>query len=792
MKRLYIIFPVFLLMGMPAIVEAAGISHACAYTQNGVITGRITTSDGQPAEFATVLLNNKTVVQVDKAGTYRIGELPAGTYTITVRFAGQQTQARTITLQDGETVTADFALQISAKALNEVVIVGDKYTVTAKKRSNTASRLPLEYLENPQVYNVVDKELIAEQMALTLEESFRNIPGAAPAKTGAGMPAFFSRGFLTTDNLRNGMATYLRTGIDLVSVERVETVKGPSSTLFGGTLVSYGGLVNYVTKKPYEKFGGEVNFMTGSYELNRLTADINAPVNAQKTVLFRINMAAQNKNDWQDQGHGSTLVIAPSLTYKVSDRLTLRLDADMQNYKGTSNTGWAVNSGVTLKSFDQLPLEYKRSLIDNSFIGHQYSRNVFAQAEYKLSSKWTSQTNYAWANGEYTDLLYFNQSWIRNDSIQRALGVFSPDKVGRRHIQQNFTGEFNTGSLRHRLLIGADFMSQYRNYKYASLILDTVNVLSATIRDVKVQKAEEMLARLSTPPIMSRQNAYGAYFSDVINITGNLLVMASLRLDYFENKGTTNNLSRATTGAFDQLALSPKFGIVYQPVKEKIALFANYMNGFKNEGDVLQPDGTTISLKPQQAEQIEGGVKLDLLNNKLSATISYYDISVSRIRRTQEINGQNFIVQDGTQESKGVEAEVIGNPFPGFNFVAGYGYNKNKYTKSNKDVLGKRVIGTPEHVGNVWLSYSLLNGSLKGLGIGAGVMYVSDAFYNATNTFSMPAYTVVDATLYYNQPRFRLSVKASNITNEHYWISDGFYSRPQPPVNFLAGIAYKF
>lgn len=755
----------------------------------GTIKGKVTTSDGQPAEFATVLLNDRSPMRVDKSGNYQFDNLATGSYIITVSFMGQESQKKTVELHEGETLTVDFALTKRARELNEVVIVGNKYTVTSRKKSNSAARLPLNYLENPQVYNVVDKELIKEQMALTLEESFRNIPGAAPAKTGAGMPAFFARGFLTTDNLRNGMATYLRTGIDLTSVERVETIKGPSSTLFGGNLVSFGGLVNYVTKKPFDKFGGEVSYMTGSYELNRVTADINAPVNEDKTVLFRINLSAQNKNDWQDQGHGTTLVIAPSLSYQVNDKLIIRLDADMQNYKGTSNTGWFVNPTVTAQSFDQLQLDYKRSLIDNSFIGHQSSRNIFAQAEYKMSEQWTSQTNYAWGNGEYTDLLYFNQFWITDSTVKRDIGVFSPDKVGRKHFQQNFTGDFRIGSLRNRLVVGVDYMSQYRNYKYNGLSLDTVNIYAATIKDVKVQTVETRLGQLSTAPILTKQNVYGAYFSDVLNITSQLMVMASLRIDHFDNKGTTNNLSRTTTGDYTQTALSPKFGVVYQPVKEKVALFANYMNGFKNEANVVQPDGTSASFKPQQANQWEGGLKLDLLNNKLSATISYYDITVSKIKRTET---DGYVVQDGEQKSKGVEVEVIGNPFPGFNFVAGYGNNDNKYTKSNANVLDKRGIGTPEHVGNVWASYSLLNGKYKGLGIGAGLMYVSDAYFNATNTFSMPAYTVVDATVFYNLPKIRISVKMNNITDEHYWISDGYYARPQPPVNYLASIAFKF
>ena len=71
-------------------------------------------------------------------------------------------------------------------------------------------------------------------------------------------------------------------------------------------------------------------------------------------------------------------------------------------------------------------------------------------------------------------------------------------------------------------------------------------------------------------------------------------------------------------------------------------------------------------------------------------------------------------------------------------------------------------------------------------------MYVSDAFYDNTNSFILPGYTVIDATIFYNTPRFRLSVKANNIGNEKYWVSEGFYARPQKLSNFLTSIAYNF
>ncbi|MCG7859946.1 TonB-dependent receptor, partial [Flavihumibacter sediminis] len=101
-----------------------------------------------------------------------------------------------------------------------------------------------------------------------------------------------------------------------------------------------------------------------------------------------------------------------------------------------------------------------------------------------------------------------------------------------------------------------------------------------------------------------------------------------------------------------QNALSPKFGLVYQVIPSKISLFANYMNGFRNLAPVVQPlpdiDGT---FKPQQANQFESGVKMELFNRKLFLTASYYNIHVANITRPESVEREgtvyNITVQNG-------------------------------------------------------------------------------------------------------------------------------------------------
>lgn len=755
----------------------------------GGIKGAVQSSDGKPAEFVniTVVHTGKGAVTDDK-GSFLIKGVPAGKHLLSIQLMGYQAIEREVTVSSEQMTRMEpIVLDEDSKTLSEIVVKGS-INRFANKESDYVARMPLKNLENPQVYSVVGKELITEQMITRLEDSFRNVPGATATRSGAGMPAFISRGFQSGDNLRNGMATFLKTGIDPVLVDRVEIIRGPSSTLFGSTMVSFNGLVNYITKKPFDHFGGEVSYTTGSFDLSRFTADINTPVNADKTLLFRLNAAVHKENSFQDQGYTHTTAIAPSFVYKASDRLTFTLNADIQTAKATSATLLTIGSAVKATGFDALKLDYKRSLIDNSANSIQASNNVFFQAEYKISEKWKSQTNYAWSLGTYDQFNQFNYTWLSDSTIRRQVSVWLPDKWARKQIQQNFTGDFNVGQFRNRVLLGVDVLSQYRQMHYGVVTLDTVNINSAS-KSIDIAQIQTLFTKLNAPESINRQYSYSAYSSDMINLSQKLMVMLSLRIDRFVNKGTLNSLTRVTTGDFSQTAFSPKLGIVYQPIYDKVSLFANYLNGFKNIAAATQPDGTVSNFKPQRANQWEVGAKLNLISNKLNATISYYDISVRNSTYLRTINAQNFTVQDGTQESKGLEFELIANPVKGLNIVAGYGYNQNEFLKAAEAVVGKSAVSTPKHAANIWISYQQTNGSLKGLGLGAGGNYVSDSYFNSANTFTIPSYLLLNGTVFYDQPKFRFSVKVNNILSEKYWLSDG---TPQKPANYVAGVAFKF
>lgn len=761
-----------------------------AADKEGLIKGKVFTSDGQPAAAVTVELkglSRSTLTSED--GSFIFRRLAAGNYTIVVSLTGHTTEEQVIQLTDGGVGELKFTLSASAGELKEVVIRAGVNRF-ADKESDEVARLPLKNMENPQVYSVVGQSLIREQMSVERTDLYRNIPGAVPNFSSGGSQGMTLRGFMNSMGMRNGLITSAIVPLNPAILERVEILKGPSATLFGSNRnISFGGVYNYITKRPYNSNGGEINVSAGSFKLARISADVNTPVNQDKTALLRVIIAGQTEGSFQDQGYAKNYTVAASFSYQASDKLTFIIDGEVTRSAYTSvSLAFGNLAKITARNFKDLPLAYDRSFINNSVDIHNGINNLQARMEYSFLPGWKSQTNVLFSEGFYQSLLWPTLTLLTDSTISRSVRNQTPETFGNIQLQQNFIGDFQLGRLRSRLVIGLDYSHNYNNLYRVTLNFDTISI-HKTVADMSAAKLEQLSATKGFTASSTSSNTYSIYASDVLDITPSLMAMLSLRADRYTTEGTLSPSTGVYTGSYNQNSLSPKFGLVYQIIRERLSLFGNYMNGFVNLGPVTQPDGTIFTLKPQKGDQWEAGIKTDLLGHALTGTLSYYDISVTNSTRTETINGQVFTLQDGTQKSKGFEAEVITTPLKGLNIVAGYAYNENKYRKASQLLQGKFLTFSPQHMGNIWVSYRLPDGAARGLGLGIGGNYVGDCWFESSNTMKLPAYTLLNAALFYETGKYRLSVKANNLLNEKYWNNNG---TPQKQLNFLAGVAFKW
>ncbi|MDR6341364.1 iron complex outermembrane receptor protein [Filimonas zeae] len=753
-----------------------------ALAQTGSIKGKATTADGKPAELVNIRITEtgKGTV-VNYAGNYTLNNIAPGAYTITASFTGLLTQRKNVTVTAGNATVADFMLAESHQQLQDVVISSGKNKITGKN-SEQIARMPITNLQNPQAYNVVGQELMKQQNTITLTDAFSNAPGVTPILYPSGGIAALSRGFSTDVNARNGLqSTAGRSSADVANIERIEFIKGPSGTLFGAGISSFGGVVNLVTKKPFETFQGSVDLSMGSFSLGRISADINTPLKKDNSLLLRVNTALQKQDSYNERGFYNSSLLAPSLLYKATDRLTLLVDAEFYNVNSIRPSYVRLTPASGIRSYADIPLDYKKSLLDNDLDAKTSASKFFAEAKYKLSNTWTSSTNVSYVNESVERSYQDYPIWISKDSVTIDVSKYGPISNVYTNLQQNFNGTFQTGSVKHTFLAGAN-IAQYKG-RGSSGSTGVIRAFDIRNNNAKVDRL--LVDSALTPGKLmnwglSNTITYGAYVSDVVNLSDRFYVMLGLRYEYIEDKSTGIWATQYT-----QSSLSPKLGLVYQLLKDRVSLFGNYMNGYQNMPPVTQPDGSRFTVKPVYAKQYEGGIKAELMHKKISTTLSYYYIDIDNAVR---YDGNFFAFQDGKQRSKGIEWDFTATPTEGLTAILGYGYNDNRIIDA-KGMEGNIVSNAPQHIANYWFNYHFKSGFLKNFGLGAGGNYVGKAYFDDENNYLLPSYHIVNASAFYETGKLRLGLKLNNIGDKKSW---GFWGAPNPTRNFVANLTIKF
>ena len=788
-----------------------------SFAQN--IKGTITTSDGKPAVNVTVRIDRSRWGGIsNENGEYTIKNIKPGTWTVKVTAVAAVSQEKTVTVAAGQTVAADFVLNENAAQLQEVIVS----TNNLNRETQTVAKMPLKNLENPQVYSSVSSEILKQQGITNYDDAMRNVPGISrtwesTGRGGDGASYFALRGFEAQPTMYNGLPGITSGNLDPSNIEEIQVIKGPSGTLFGGSFYAYGGIINTITKKPnYNGTNGEVAYNFGSFGLNRVTADVNTPLSKKEKIAMRVNMAYHSENSFQDAGFKKSFFVAPSLAYEVNDRLSFSFMTEiLQEERAVPPVFFNTNREAPLdfKNIKELNLNRNLSFTSNDLTIKNPRYNLQGQMLYKFSEQWTSQTVVSRGSVKSDGIYTYIWDDVPGDEWFGQDFHIEQQTINTTDIQQNFNGDFNIGKMRNRVLIGLDFFNRNTienssGWATGRSVTPQGDVKNYLIPETGEELPPFYLTRASIDKLLADSAAansnvssgtYSIYASDVINITPNLMAMLSLRADYFDSKGEKS----ATDDQFHQVALSPKFGLVYQPVPDKVSIFGNYMNAFINVeprtvSDADESNPRVKSFKPEHADQFEFGVKTNLFQDKLSATVSVYNIKLEN--RVIGVPGNpNDYTQGGKVESKGFEIEMAAHPFTGLSLIAGYSHNSIKNTEGDINDFytqpGRAPGGQgPADLANLWATYKIPQGPLKDFGLGIGGNYAGEykvVDNSVTGVFKLPSYTLINGSVFYNGDKFRITLNVNNIGNEEYYI--GYWSvNPQKPRNFNASFAYKF
>lgn len=782
-----------------------------AQNKSGSISGTITTSDGKPASHITITLKNTAkFTQTNQEGKFVFKNVALGSYVLKISALGLAPIEKPVVVTAESAVNLEFAIAESATQLSEVKI--EHYKSPNNKVVNLG-KVAIPVKDLPQAVQVIGTQVIEDQQINRLGDVMKNVNGVAlGANRGSVGENFFARGYSLGANnvLKNGARTTIGGSPEASTLESIEVLKGSAALLYGG--VSGGAVVNMITKKPKFEYGGEVSMRVGSYDLYKPIVDFYGPIT--KNLAFRVIGTYESAGSFRDHVDSKRIYINPSLLYKISERTEILLQGDYLKSDFTPDFGiGTVGNQIS-------PLG--RNVFVNTVWAYNKTNTSSAQANisHQFNSNW--KLNVIASYQGYTRNYFGAERPFGNASgvIKRDL---TRSKINERTFNEqiNLTGKLETFGIKHTLAIGADADQSNTtngafyydgNPKKTTYSYGEVNLLDPSTINARTDMPQTNLLTNTAVPLFRM----GSFVQDLVELTEKFKVLAGVRYSFQKTPRTvaTNVETGVKTISVNSLnkskiehAFSPKFALIYQPIKSA-SVYVSYANNF------ISNTGTDVNLSaldPSIVDQYEAGVKNDFLDGRLAANVTWYKIKNNKFAQMAQFKADGTANADatikeftGATASDGIEVDLTGTIVKGLNFIAGYSYNYMRYTKTlpvTGIVEGERVVGTTKNTANASLFYTFQDGSVKGLKLGASAYYTGNRLGGRNTTknnsssgiIPLGAFTTVDLSAGYSWSKFSILTKLSNIGNElNYFVHENYSVNPIPPRQFVATLSYRF
>ena len=674
--------------------------------------------------------------------------------------------------------------------------VSDTLTVTGlsdpyasvPQQSSTATKTDTQLLEVPQSVSVVTRERMDRQNVQSVTEALRYVPGVKTETYGVdpkGYDWIYIRGFnaLTTNDYRDGLRqlnnsySYFRT--EPYALERIDIVRGPSSTLFG--LGDAGGIVNRISKLPSAQGVHEVEVELGNFNRRQAQFDMSDKIDDDGHYLYRM-IGVVRDSDTQFHYHDgpdvedNRVYLAPSLTWLPNSDTSLTVRADY--LRDTSGGTVAV-------------LTKPGGKVTDTLLG-DYSFNHFRQEQFTVGYELSHQFNDTFQLRQ--NVRYGQTDTVLNNLLPGAVN-FDAGTVSRNairfdehmnafNIDNQLQADFSTASITHRLLTGLDYSRLEGNAKRFGAVAPTFNIynpvygLNIADPNYALNDNDQTTAQL------------GVYMQDQISLTPKWLLTLGGRHDEISLR-TQNNLTESTSW-LDQGAWTGRAGLTYL-ADNGLAPYISYAESFvPNSGT----DSQNRTFDPSKAHQYEVGVKYQP-DASLLLTLAAFDITKSNVLTNEIVNSvvTGYQVASGEVRSRGVETEATMKLTQNLDLLASYTYTETEITASNNGDRGKQQANVPKHMASTWLNYSFHQGVLDGLLLSTGVRYVGSMYGDNANTVPVKNFALIDAGAKYQvNQHVSVGFNIQNLLNHDYvgTCDEDTSCYPGQERTFVGSLKYSF
>lgn len=673
--------------------------------------------------------------------------------------------------------------------------------------SGTKTATPL--WEIPNSIYVITKQQLQDQQPQNIMEALRYMPGVYGDAGGTGEDGSLTvdgqgagtgsavkiRGFAASQFV-DGLNTRSLSAGETAFVERVESINGPASVLYGQT--GAGGLIATRLKQPTDTPIHNVSVGFGNWGRYEATLDMGGNITKSGNLQYRIAAMGVTQGTQTDYINYKRVGVMPSTKWKVDENTSLVL---LGSYLYTPDTGLYWTGYPLLGTLSPNNGRYIPRSRNLGEPGVDYQTATDAEFEYQFSHK-------------FNKFLNFEQTFRYSDSSRHynqfyEAGLLSDQETFERNawnsrvttktvgLDSRVVGQFATGPVKQTLVAGMDFRyidyTRSLGYDFNYYPIDIWNPAYGSAHpDYDLYGANQ--GNVSTPSQNGTYFQKGVYFQDQIK-WGRLSVLLGGRQDWATgntNSYAGNNYSKivpvhlSNVSGYNNSKFTWRAGFTYN-FKFGLTPYFSYATSFLPQEGVTNYYGKQLA--PLEGNQFEAGLKYFIPHTDVFLTAAAYHIKERHYAIT-DTEHPNYNTDAGTVVSKGVEVSAHANITKDIRLVASYSYDDARVVKSDtsetvRDVYGnnlgkvsekgKYIAAVPRNMVNMFIDYTLPREIFHGLGINFGVRYIGSTYADNANSFKAPPFTLFDIGAHYDFSNISQTLKGlraqlamSNLTDKRY------------------------
>ncbi|GAA0280338.1 TonB-dependent siderophore receptor [Pseudomonas rhodesiae] len=640
-------------------------------------------------------------------------------------------------------------------------------------RSASATKTDTALRDIPQSISVIPATVLKDLGSTNVERALEFAGGVSKQNNFGGLTLYeYSvRGFTTSEFYQDGFSAnrgYPSTP-DTANIERIEVLKGPAASLYGRG--DPGGTVNIVTKKPQPEAFTTLQASAGSWDRYRTALDVNTPLDSEGSVLSRVNLAVEDNHSFRDHVGSKRVFVAPSFSWQLDPDTTLLVESEFVRHSSTFDRGIVDAPGVSRRTFLGEPNDGD---IDN------HNNRLQATLEHHLNDAWKLRlaSHYKqgslWGDASENRALNADGHTLNRRYRERSMGWH--DSI----TQLELRGLFDIGSWQHELLVG----TEYEDYRKNERVTAIAGSYPIDLYNPVYGQPKPNGARSGTD-FFEQTKSHALNLQDQIIFTERLRGMIGARFEHFEQ--TLDDFTRnAPTSRQTHDALTQRAGLLYQLTPE-FGVFANASTSFKPNSGL---DATGKTFKPEEGVGYEVGIKTELFDDRLSATLAAFHIEKENVLALDPATNTNRAM--GKARSQGFDLQLSGQVTDAVRVIGALAYIDAEVTKGDKTIpTGSRILGVAKRSGSLLGVYEFQDGALRGSDVGAAFTYVGDRSGEAGGSFELPAYHTVDLLAHYKATQnVTVGLNLNNLFDEKYYERSysNYWVNPGEPRNLTVSL----